>query len=214
MNSGVYTITNKVNGKIYVGCTSNLNERRLNHLASLRIKTHDNDYLQKAWNKYGEENFEFEILEECEEFLLYSIEHYWTLLLRANERKFGYNIKSTHPYKANGRITEEIKRKISKGNKGKKRSEDIKRKYSEAKKGKPGHKQTEETRKKISKNHIGIKHTKETREKLAEINTGKKKSQSSLEKQVKTRKENSEKRGFYHSKETSEKIRIKITEVW
>ena len=35
------------------------------HKAQLRGNYHDNPHLQNSWNKYGEENFKFEILEIC-----------------------------------------------------------------------------------------------------------------------------------------------------
>lgn len=63
--SGIYKITNNVNGKFYIGSSQNISRRWYDHKRELRIQKHHNKYLQRAWNKYGEENFSFEIVEEC-----------------------------------------------------------------------------------------------------------------------------------------------------
>lgn len=60
----IYSITNKTNGKRYIGLTNNVEDRFRRHKYRLKNNKHGNDYLQNAWNKYGKENFEFEILEE------------------------------------------------------------------------------------------------------------------------------------------------------
>ena len=63
---GIYGIRNKINGHIYVGKTGmNFGDRWDSHKSLLRNGKHFNLYLQRAWNKYGEINFEFIIIEEC-----------------------------------------------------------------------------------------------------------------------------------------------------
>ena len=61
--SGIYTISNKVNGKTYVGSSFNVKERWRRHKSLLRRNKHHNYHLQQSWNKYGPTNFEF-VLEE------------------------------------------------------------------------------------------------------------------------------------------------------
>ena len=61
--SYIYKILNNVNGKFYIGSTNNFNNRKITHLTKLNKGKHENKYLQRAWNKYGEDNFEFIILE-------------------------------------------------------------------------------------------------------------------------------------------------------
>ena len=63
----IYQIKNLVNGKLYIGQTINYKSRKEKHLSLLRRNDHHNPYLQKAYNKYGEDAFEFSILheEEC-----------------------------------------------------------------------------------------------------------------------------------------------------
>ena len=65
--SGIYKIINKINGKYYVGSSVNIkdypNNRWSRHIADLNANRHHNDYLQRAWNKYGQDAFEFIIIE-------------------------------------------------------------------------------------------------------------------------------------------------------
>ena len=64
---GIYQILNKINGKLYIGSTSESFRKRFNlHKYHLRNDKHKNSHLQYAWNKYGEESFEFSIIEISE----------------------------------------------------------------------------------------------------------------------------------------------------
>ena len=63
---GIYKIKNKVNGKVYIGQSIRIEKRWIDHKKTLRSNSHRNIYLQNAWNKYGEENFIHEIIEECD----------------------------------------------------------------------------------------------------------------------------------------------------
>jgi len=61
----IYQIRNLANNKIYIGSTQKHNLRRKGeHFCQLKGNYHYNNHLQKAFNKYGEENFVFEVLEE------------------------------------------------------------------------------------------------------------------------------------------------------
>ena len=66
LKSGIYFIRNKINGKIYVGSAINLKRRKWEHFTRLERNEHHNEYLQRSWNKYGKENFEFLIIQYCE----------------------------------------------------------------------------------------------------------------------------------------------------
>lgn len=61
---GIYWIRNKVNGKRYIGSSNKIKARWKGHRRTLnQDEWHENPYLQRAWNKYGETTFEFEIVE-------------------------------------------------------------------------------------------------------------------------------------------------------
>lgn len=63
--SGIYEIRNIVNNNIYIGSAVDFNKRWYLHLKDLTKNAHSNSHLQKAWNKYGKENFVFNKLEIC-----------------------------------------------------------------------------------------------------------------------------------------------------
>jgi group I intron endonuclease len=62
-NCGIYAIKNKINGKMYIGSSYNIKQRFTAHKSALKNNNHRNKHLQNAWNKYGEDNFEFIIIE-------------------------------------------------------------------------------------------------------------------------------------------------------
>jgi group I intron endonuclease len=71
--SGVYQITNLENNHSYIGSTKKLLLRFWQHKNDLKKEKHPSIYLQRAWNKYGSETFEFKILCYCsiEDLLFY-----------------------------------------------------------------------------------------------------------------------------------------------
>jgi group I intron endonuclease len=82
MESGIYKIVNIKNNKFYVGSSKNLMNRWKEHSYSLRKNKHINCILQRAWNKYGEQSFNFEIIESCSPYLLYEREQFYLDLLK------------------------------------------------------------------------------------------------------------------------------------
>lgn len=74
---GVYKLVNLINGKIYIGSSKNLRMRLWEHRACLRHNNHHNPHLQNAWNKYGEDNFDYCVLEVCNEEQQYEREQFY-----------------------------------------------------------------------------------------------------------------------------------------
>lgn len=62
---GIYSISNTVNNKCYIGSSTDIARRFKTHLNMLKNNKHINSHLQAAVNKYGLNNFTFSILQEC-----------------------------------------------------------------------------------------------------------------------------------------------------
>ena len=77
MKIGIYRIRNLINNKVYIGSTKNMKLRWAKHKALLRHNKHQNTHLQSAWNKYGEDAFVFEVIEECKTEDLISREQFF-----------------------------------------------------------------------------------------------------------------------------------------
>ena len=86
---GIYKITNIINEKVYIGQSINILRRWNEHIRELNKNLHVNKYLQSSWNKYGEENFKFEIVEECKIEELNEKEVYY--INKYNSYRNGYN---------------------------------------------------------------------------------------------------------------------------
>lgn len=61
--AGIFQVKNLANGKVLLGSSLNLEGPLNSHKFMLTIGRHRNDELQRDWNKFGPENFVFEILE-------------------------------------------------------------------------------------------------------------------------------------------------------
>ena len=93
-NSGIYCIENLINNKKYIGQSIDMHARWHKHKSALNRHAHDNEYLQRSWDKYGEDNFKFYVIEFCsidclDEKEIYYIDFYNTL-----SRDNGYNLMS------------------------------------------------------------------------------------------------------------------------
>jgi group I intron endonuclease len=150
-NTGIYKIENLVNGKIYIGSSVDIKNRWRQHLGYFSRGKHGNVYLQRAWDKYGSENFKFDIIEKCDTGILAEREQYYIDLFDAC--KFGYNLSPTAGSNLGMIHSEEFRKKISLAQMGKKRgphSEEHKRKISLSETGKKKRPHTEEEKKKLS----------------------------------------------------------------
>jgi len=126
--SGIYKIINKTNGRYYVGSSNNIHRRWLCHKQDLKRKTHRSRFLQRSWNKYGPEAFDFLILEKNipEKNLLITEQKY--LDISSNEKDKCYNSSFIAGKVEMNKAT---RKKISKSNMGKKMSEETKQKLRE-----------------------------------------------------------------------------------
>lgn len=88
---GVYKITNRANGKFYVGSSKDIKNRWYQHKIKLDSGTHGNPHLQNAWNLYGGESFLFEVIEECFPEMQFEKEQYYLNTLNPFDDN-GYNI--------------------------------------------------------------------------------------------------------------------------
>lgn len=110
---GIYKITNKINGKFYIGQSNNINRRFQEHITKGQLSRIPLDI---AIQKYGKENFLYEILEECSIDQLNEKEKYWIEKLQAT--KYGYNCftggdeQSIGENNGRSKLTEEDVRKI------------------------------------------------------------------------------------------------------
>lgn len=91
MNGIIYKITNKINGKVYIGQTiQSLKDRWYRHCAKKNLSDNEmNMHIKRAILKYGKENFTIEILEECNSTLLNERERFYISYF--NSYQDGYN---------------------------------------------------------------------------------------------------------------------------
>ncbi len=76
-SSAIYAIRNVWNGKIYVGSSKNIKNRKSAHWSDLKRNKHPNSKLQNAWNKYGTTALIFEVIEWCPVNQLLEREAFW-----------------------------------------------------------------------------------------------------------------------------------------
>lgn len=90
---GVYKILNLANDKFYIGSTTqSFKKRCVQHYSDLVRGVHKNSYLKYSWNKHGESNFKFEILEFCDKEETLEKEQYWLDFTKSYDKNIGYNI--------------------------------------------------------------------------------------------------------------------------
>ena len=116
--SGIYMITCTANGRIYIGSTFDIRARWLKHRRQLRAGTHHNLHLQRAWDKYGEQGFSFEVLEFVMSFALLEKEQGWLDKLKPFGNR-GFNLSKVAGAPMKGKHhSNETKAKLSASSKG------------------------------------------------------------------------------------------------
>jgi len=134
----IYKVTNKIDGKSYIGqTTKTLEQRKREHKGN--AKRGVGFYFYNAIRKYSWKNFKWKVIEKCDskeelnEMEKYYIAKYGTYCL---DEIGGYNLTLGGKGNCGYVQSEEHKKKISDAHKGKKHTEESKKKISEAKTGK------------------------------------------------------------------------------
>ena len=105
--SGIYKITNLITGQFYIGSAAkSIKDRWHYHIRDLRANKHHSGKLQNSWNKYKEENFKFEVIEECSNIL--EREQYYMDTLKPF-----FNICPTAGNCSGRKFSDETKKKMS-----------------------------------------------------------------------------------------------------
>jgi group I intron endonuclease len=151
MAIGIYKITNP-SGKVYIGQSVNL-DRRVSRYRNAWNHCKGQRRLYNSIKKYGWDKHAFEIIEYCEEHQLNDKERYYQE--KYNTIQKGLNCKYTETNEKSGKLSEQTKKKIGDGNKGRHHSEETKTKLSLIFKGKSntaliGRHHSEDSRKKMS----------------------------------------------------------------
>lgn len=178
MTSGIYRIRNKQNNHSYIGSSKNIEKRFIAHKNALKRNDGENIILQRAWDKYGSDSFEFEIIEEMKDSIKEDLLFLEQTYLDNTNYDSSYNIGSANggDHISNHPNNSEIRKKISEG--GIKRyanmTEEEKRIMSENMKGDKnpnyGNRWSDEAKEKASKQkkELFSNMTQEEKEKLSD----------------------------------------------
>lgn len=140
---GIYIIKNADNGKVYIGQSVDVEYRICCHFSKLKWDRHDNEHLQRAYNK-NPSAFTWELLCACEQSELDDLEIEYIAKYHSADPSHGYN--KQYGGQAEHRCTAETRKKMSEVKKGKHFSEEHRKKIGEANKRR---KLSDETKRKI-----------------------------------------------------------------
>lgn len=163
--TGIYEISNAINGKKYIGSAVNFTARWCVHKHRLNKGVHHSSPLQNAWKKYGAEAFEFRALIVCPPEALTLFEQRAIDVLRP-----AYNVCVVAGRTTGYKHTEETKARFYLRNKAVRTPESYKAAAAKAAKTmrvSPEHKEA------IRRAHLGKTVTEETKAKLRAANLGK-----------------------------------------
>lgn len=158
--SGIYEIVNLVNGHRYIGSAVNIKTRWGVHRNLLITGKHHSIYLQRAWNKYGSDCFQFRVIEQCFVFVLIFREQHYIDTLKPE-----YNIAPKAGHSLGVKLGPEARAKISANNK--RRSTESTAAFTFA-----GKSHSTETLQKMSAAHTGLKQSIQTISKRVASLTG------------------------------------------
>jgi group I intron endonuclease len=164
-SSGIYSITNTINGKRLIGSTTNFRKRFIKYLGHLKNNTQNSPHIQNSYNKHGTNAFKIELINLCNEENLLEFEDYYIMAFNTMDDKYGYNLKTA------SRIicSPETRKRMSDSHKGKKQNKEQIENFIKARIGMKYDLSTEQ-RTKISERSIrintGRKHTEESKCKM------------------------------------------------
>lgn len=128
---GIYAIFHKPTGRVYVGSALSIYARWKDHRNSMRRGTHRNPYLQRTFDKYGADSFEFRVLETVPNpENLIEREQHWIDRLHTTNRSKGFNIAPRAGSNLGLKFTPEQRARIGASVRGRKTSEETKRKIA------------------------------------------------------------------------------------
>lgn len=111
--SGIYKITIKDSGRVYVGSSNNIYNRWKSHRSCLKMNKHHSTLLQRSYNKYGLDCCVFEVIEFCEQSLLVERETFWIKELKSSVKMGGLNYAEASQSTLGTRASPEVCTKIS-----------------------------------------------------------------------------------------------------
>lgn len=90
--TGIYKITCLVTNEVYIGQSTAIARRWATHKRELKNGIHYNKHLQRTYNKYGESNFTYEILEQCPKDKLNEREKFYIKMFNSFNAGFNQDI--------------------------------------------------------------------------------------------------------------------------
>lgn len=168
MTCGIYKITRKDTGQMYIGLSENIEKRYREHANGKDMK---HSRIDPAMVKHGTDKFNLEIIEELpnDRHLLMKREEYWIAHYNTYGNDFHYNLTPGGDFSP--AKLPEVRAKMSKAHKGKEIPEETKEKIS---KTLSGRKFSQESKEKMSKAASGRKLSQKTKEKMSKAHLGKK----------------------------------------
>lgn len=180
----IYKVENKINGKIYIGQTIHYKKRKLDHIGEARRQS--NSIFHKAINKYGDKNFEWSIIDECD----FTYDNENNSLLDELEKKYiieynsllpnGYNATEGGRTRRGFKMPKESIQKMINSKKGYICSDETREKLRIAS---TNRKCSDITKEKIRNSKKGIHFTDEHKQKLRDSKIGTKHTKSHIMKQ-------------------------------
>lgn len=171
--SGVYAVLCHTTPAVYIGSTKSLKRRAQQHFSSMRWNKHFNPHLQSAYNKYGEDELEFIVLEQVDDLTtLEQREQYWLdKFVEAGNIEL-YNYSSIAVCSLRGRpYPEELREKRRTEQLGRRHTEESKRRISQSNIGRIsgmcGKKHSAATKRKIGLTKLGKARPESVRMKLS-----------------------------------------------